>query len=199
LTAEEKQAKLEALRVKLAEKRAGMSEQDKEDRKKNEEIRRKSTKEGQDIKEALQAKEQVKEAEKKRQEKKNDALARKKILDQIEQDKADRRRKAEADKAARAGLAPAPEEVKVVAPAAPKPAAAYTEARLRLQTPNGTITKSFPVESTLFEVAHAVSQENGFTVTSFNTNFPKKTYDNEDFGMTLKEAGLVPSAALILK
>jgi hypothetical protein len=175
-----------------------MSEQDKEDRKKNEEIRRKSTKEGQDIKEALQAKEQVKEAEKKRQEKKNEILARKRTLEKIEQDKADRRRKAEAEKAARAGLAPV-EEVKPVVASAPKPAAAYTEARLRLQTPNGTMTKTFPVESTLFEVAHAVNEENGFTVTSFNTNFPKKTYDNEDFGLTLKEAGLVPSAALIVK
>lgn len=61
LTDEEKKAKLEELRKKLAEKRAGGSEQDKIDKKKNEEIRRKSTKETQDIKEDLKKKEQLKE------------------------------------------------------------------------------------------------------------------------------------------
>lgn len=86
-----------------------------------------------------------------------------------------------------------------VKPAAPKKATEYVETRLRLQTPGGTITKSFPVETTLFEVAHAVAQENGTEVTSFTTNFPKKTFDSTDFGQTLKEAGMVPSAALIVK
>ena len=59
--------------------------------------------------------------------------------------------------------------------------------------------KSFPVTTTLFEVAHAVTDENGMQVASFTVNFPKKIYDSTDFGMTLKEAGLVPSAALIVK
>lgn len=49
------------LRQKLAEKRAGTSEQDKVDKKRNEEIRRKSTKQTQDIKEDLKKKEQLKE------------------------------------------------------------------------------------------------------------------------------------------
>jgi len=83
-------------------------------------------------------------------------------------------------------------------PATSKPASAYTETRLALQTPTGRITKSFPVETTLFEVAHALS-EDGLEVNSFTQNFPKKVYDRTDFGMTLKEAGLFPSAALIVK
>jgi hypothetical protein len=200
LNEEEKKAKLELLRQKLAEKRAGLSDQDKADQKRNEEIRRKSTKEGQDIKDALQQRERIKEAEKKRAEKKADELARKKVLEQIAIDKADRKRKADADKALRAGLAP-PEPVVAtpVKPAAPKPAAAYTETRLRLQTPNGMSTKSFPVETTLFEVAHSIKEDSGFEVSSFSTNFPRKTFDSTDFGMTLKEAGMVPSAALIVK
>jgi hypothetical protein len=168
----------------------------------NEEIRRKSTREGQDIRDALQTKERIKEAEKKRREKREDDLARKKILEQIEHDKAERKRKAELEKAARAGV-PAPEPVepapKPSVPAAPKPAASYSEARLRLQMPSGMITKSFPVESTLFEVAFAVKEEAGFEVSSFTTNYPKKTFETTDFGMTLKEAGMVPSAALIVK
>src|ERR1700753_3617605 len=47
LTAEEKAAKLEDLKTKLAAKRAQQAIQDKEEAKKNEEIRRKSTREGQ--------------------------------------------------------------------------------------------------------------------------------------------------------
>jgi len=200
LTEEEKKAKLEDLRLKLAAKRAGLSDLEKEERKKNEEIRRKATKEGQDAKDALQAKERIKEAEKKRREKKEDELARKKILEQIAIDKAERKRKLEADKAARAGVAPLePEEPAPVKAAAPKPAAAYTETRLRLQTPNGMSTKTFPVETTLFEVAHAIKEDSGFEASSFSTNFPKKIFDSTEFGMTLKEAGMVPSAALIIK
>ena len=57
---------------------------------------------------------------------------------------------------------------------------------------------TMPAETTLFEVAHKVGSETGATVTKFTQNFPKKTWTTEDFGMTLKEAGLVPSAALIV-
>jgi hypothetical protein len=35
-------------------------------------------------------------------------------------------------------------------------------------------------------------------VNTFTQNFPKKKWERTDFGMTLKEAGMVPSAALIV-
>ncbi|KAK8228326.1 ubiquitin-related domain-containing protein [Phyllosticta capitalensis] len=197
LTEEEKKAKLEDLRAKLAAKRAGQAEQDKLDKQKNDEIRRKATKETQDAKEALQAKERIKEAQAKRREKQEEIEARKRVQAQIEEQKAERRRKAEAEKAARLGQAP-PEAAPAAAPAPPKPSAAYTEARLRLQTPNGTVQKTLPVETTLFEVAHQLQEEKGITVTNFTQTFPKKVFDSTDFGMTLKEAGMVPSAALIV-
>ncbi|KAK7555802.1 ubiquitin-related domain-containing protein [Phyllosticta citricarpa] len=197
LTEEEKKAKLENLRAKLAVKRAGQAEQDKLDKAKNDEIRRKATKETQDAKEALQAKERIKEAQAKKREKQEEIEARKRVQARIEEQKAERRRKAEAEKAARLGQAP-PEEPPAAAPAPPKPSAAYTEARLRLQTPSGTVQKTLPVETTLFEVAHQLAQEKGITVTNFTQTFPKKVFDSTDFGMTLKEAGMVPSAALIV-
>ena len=80
-----------------------------------------------------------------------------------------------------------------------KPAAAYTETRLRLQTSGGNVLKSFPVDTTLFEVAAALSQESGVQATSFVQNFPKKVFDEVDFGASLKELGLVPSASLIVR
>lgn len=210
LTEEEKKAKLAEMRAALAEKRARQSEEDKLANKRNDEIKKKHTRETEDAKEELQRKEQIKEAQKKKQEKADDIAAKKRIKDKIEADKAERRRKAEEEKAMRANPeaynpgAPSvmPEGGIAIAAAAAAPlkkASTATEARLRLQTPSGNVMKTFPAETTLFEVAHALTQESGLQATSFTQNFPKKTFDQADFGMTLKEAGLVPSAALIVK
>lgn len=123
----------------------------------------------------------------------------------IEEQKLERKRKADAEKAARLGQAP-PEPAAAAAPVATssgpttsKPSSAYTESRLRLQTPNGTVQKILPAETTLFELAHQLAQDSGITVTSFTQNFPRKVFDETDFGQTLKEAGFVPSAALVVK
>ncbi|KAH9810119.1 Domain present in ubiquitin-regulatory proteins [Teratosphaeria destructans] len=205
LTEEEKKQKLEELRVKLAEKRAKQSQEDKVNEKRNEQIKKKHTKENEDAKEELQRKEQIKEAQKKRQEKLDDAAAKKRIKEKIEADKLARKRKAEEERAMRENPsafnpgAPTAAGGSALAAAQPTKTANHAEARLRLQTPGGNIMKTFPAETTLFEVAHTVSQEGGLQVTSFNLTFPKKTFSSEDFGMTLKEAGLTPSAALIVR
>lgn len=166
------------------------------------EIRRKATKETQDVKEELQKKEQIKEAAAKRREKQDDIDAKARIKAKIAADKEERRLKAEKEKAEREGrslptaVAPAPA---ASAASTSKPASAYKETRLRLQLPTSTIQKSFPIETSLFEVASVISQDSGFEVSSFTQNFPKKTFDALDFGATLKELGLTPSASLIVK
>lgn len=202
LTEEEKKEKLAELRAKAAARKAGQAAEDKVAQKRNEEIRKKHTKEQDDAKEELQRKEQIKEAAKKRQEKLDDIAAKKRIKDKIEADKEARRKKAEEDKAMRAnpaafnpGVAAAPSPLTQ----APKTASTATETRLRLQTEGkGNILKTLPVETTLFEVVHALQQD-GVEVSTFTQNFPKKVFDSSDFGLTLKEAGLVPSAALIVR
>lgn len=202
LTEEEKKAKLEELREKLAAKRAQMSEQEKVDRKRNEEINRKKTKESQDIKEQLKVKEQINDAAKKRQEKLDDIAAKKRIQAKIAADKEERRLRAEKEKAEREGRAAPPATVAATtAASAPtsKPASAYTETRLRLQTANGNILKTYPIETTLFEVAAELNNESGMEVESFTQNFPRKVFDHEFFGETLKDLKLVPSASLIVK
>ncbi|KAI4162549.1 MAG: hypothetical protein LQ342_003780 [Letrouitia transgressa] len=202
LTEEERKARLDQLRQKLAEKRSGQSEQDKLDQKRNEEIRRKSTKETQDIKEELKKKEKLKEAAAKRKEKQEDIEAKARIKAKIAADKEERRLRNEMEKAERKGeIASLPPQA---APSAPdpkvsKPASAYTEARLRLQCSGGNLQKTFSVETTLFEVASVVHEELGIEVTSFTQNFPKKVFDAVDFGGSLKELGLIPSASLIVK
>ncbi|KAF4947895.1 hypothetical protein FGADI_10055 [Fusarium gaditjirri] len=206
LTEDEKKAKLEQLRERLAAKRALQSVKDKEDQKRNEQIRQKSTKESQEAKEELARKQAVKEAAQKRQEKLEDQEAKRRIKAKIEADKAERRRKAEEAKAAREGRAP---QVEAATPggagaaavaAASKPKSNHNEARLRLQTDGGNITKTLPAETTLFELAQQLQSETGNAVSSFTTTFPRKTFEGDvDFSKTLKEAGLVPSSVLIVK
>jgi UBX domain-containing protein 1/4 len=166
-------------------------------------IRQKSTKETQEAKEELQRKQQIKEAAKKRQEKLDDLDAKRRIKAKIEADRAERKRKDEEAKAAREGravAAAAPAAAAPAAPSAPKPAAAHTEARLRLQLPTKTLQKTYPADTTLFEVAQQLEADEGTAVTSFTMNFPRKTFEGGiDFSQTLKEAGLVPSAVLIAK
>ncbi|KAI1140421.1 ubiquitin-related domain-containing protein [Hypoxylon sp. FL0543] len=200
LTEEEKKKRLEELRERIKAKRAGQSAVEKEEQKRNEQIRQKATRESHELKEELQRKEQIKEAAKKRQEKIDDMEAKKRIKAKIEADKEERRRKAEEAKAAREGRS-------IPAPAAPvpaatpsRPAASHNETRLRLQTSNGNVMKTFPADTTLFEVAQLLESENGVIVTKFVQNFPRKIFEgNLDLGKTLKEAGLVPSAALIVQ
>lgn len=156
------------------------------------------------MKEDLQKKEQLKEAAAKKREKQAEIAAKERIKAKIAADKEERRLKAEKEKAEREGRAPPASPITVPlattsGPVASKPASAYTEARLRLQTPSGNIQKSFPVETTLFEVAAALGQENGMEVQSFTQNYPRKVFDQMEFGASLKELGLVPSASLIVK
>lgn len=164
-------------------------------------IRRKNTQENQDIKEALEKKQRQKEEAKKRQEKLDERAHLARVKAQIEADKEERRRKAERERAERAGVAvpQAPAAPPAPAAAAPsKPAAAYTETRLRFQTPKGNIMKTMPVTTTLFEVAEAL-KEDGLEVQSFTQNFPRKVFDAEYFGESLKDLGLVPSASLVVQ
>lgn len=168
-------------------------------------IRMKATKEVQDAKENLAKQEQIKAAAKKRQEKADDIAAKRRIQEKIAADKEARRLKAEALKAEREGKAPPPDPslaaaASAQATASSVPKKAVTDARLRLQTAAGVLTKTYPAETTLAEVAQGLEAENGVAgVESFTMTYPKKTFTSIDFGQSLKEAGLAPSAVLIVK
>ncbi|KAI1331908.1 hypothetical protein F5Y16DRAFT_246910 [Xylariaceae sp. FL0255] len=203
LTPEQVKQKIAELQEKAKAKKATQAQADREAEKRNEQIKRKATKETQDMKEALQVKEQKKEAERKKIEKREDADHKARIKAQIEADRQERKRKAEEEKARREGRSIPGESSNIAAApaaaaAAPRAVANYNEARLRLQTSGGNVIKTFPADTTLFEVAQAVEAEKGIAVTKFVQNFPKVVFEGSiDLGKTLKEAGLVPSASLI--
>ena len=146
----------------------------------------------------------MKEAAAKRKEKQDEIAAKARIKEKIAADKEERRSKAEKYKAEREGRTiPSTSTTAALSttpgPVSSKPTSAYTETRLRLQLPTGDIQKVFSVDSTLFEVASAISQLSGLEVGAFIQNFPKKVFDTVDFGASLRELGLVPSASLIVK
>lgn len=201
LTEEEKSAKLWELREKLAEKKAAQAQKDREEAKKNELIRRKKGQESEKIKEELKKKEQLKEVEKRKREKQEELAAKERVRQQIKETQEARRRQAEKEKAAREGKTVLEPIAAALKPVAPRTTAAHSETRLQLRLPTGQspLIKTFPVETTLFEVAQAVKEERGFDVSSFTMTFPRKVYQQGiDFGMTLKEAGMVPSCALLV-
>ncbi|KAJ5745403.1 hypothetical protein N7520_010585 [Penicillium odoratum] len=204
LTEEQKKQRLDELRERLAEKRLAQTAQDKADQRRNEEIRKKSTKETQDAKEELKRKQALKDAAANKREKAEEIEAKKRIRAKIAADKEERRLKTERERAQRAGVAPPPQPAAAPVPTATgpttsKPASAYTETRLRFQTPGGNIMKTLPVDTTLFEVAAALKTEEGIEVQSFTQNFPRKVFSAEFFGETLKELGLTPSASLVIQ
>ncbi|RAL65309.1 hypothetical protein DID88_000877 [Monilinia fructigena] len=148
LTEEEKKQKLAELLAKSKEKKAKQAIIDKEEAKRNEQIRMKSTKEVSDAKEKLapatskSKKHKPNEPEKAADIQAKKAHSRRKIA----ADKEERRLKAEAAKALREGRAPPVEKSPLRPPPLPQPALpkVHTEARLRLQTATGTLTKSLP-------------------------------------------------------
>jgi len=81
------------------------------------------------------------------------------------------------------------------------PTPTQTRLKLRLLGVDGkTLVKTFPVETKLSEVADMVSQELDVAVASFTQpDTQSKVWREAEFSLTLQQAKLVPSAALIVK
>ncbi|KAJ3249573.1 hypothetical protein HDU78_000100 [Chytriomyces hyalinus] len=202
LTEEEKKAKLEELRQKLALRKEEKRLQEIADSKVKEKVRRTTGKEMTDIKEKMAELEMKKLAEAKKREKEEDRIAKQKIKDQIELDKRDRAARAEKEKLERQGMQAA--AVPVQSPVAAASSAAgpkeYNEARIQLRlAAGGAITHVFKSSDTLSIVYEHVASQTGNAVGSFKLvqTFPRKVLDDQS--KTLQELGLVPSAALIVQ
>ncbi|KAH7890970.1 ubiquitin-related domain-containing protein [Phlebopus sp. FC_14] len=214
LTEEEKKEKLAELRAKMAAKRSVKAQEDAKEAKANEAIRRKQGKDMNKIKEDLKAKEIVKEAEQKRRDKIEDAKAKAAIKAQIEADKKARAEKAAREKALREGkpivdAAPASIASPAAAATSSPPSSSsgvagkdFKDTRLQIRMASGgaPYTTTLPSDATLREVAEFVAAQtlsvNADTV-SFTQQFPRKMFSSSDFGKTLRELGLTPSAVLI--
>ncbi|KAK9478945.1 hypothetical protein V1514DRAFT_351801 [Lipomyces japonicus] len=211
LSAEQKRAKLDELRVKAAERKAIAAKADQLEQRNNEILRRKADKESSALIEKQKKLQLDKEAADRRRQVKEDAAAKQRIKDLIEADRQSRREKAEREKALRAGVS-SPQLSSSSSQSVPSQASRdpstsqppqkreYTESRLQIRIDGKSPTiKTFPVETTLFEVAHAVQAVSGISPSHavFVTTFPTKRYSSEDLGLSLKESGLINTAVML--
>ncbi|OXH06697.1 DNA-binding protein [Cryptococcus neoformans A1-35-8] len=216
LTEEEKKAKLQELREKLAIKRATQSKEDEKANRANEAIRRKA---GQDTEETrfvtslfpipdlpAYCHSSIQPTFWVSAEKLEDQKARAAIKAQIEADKRERAEKAAREKALREGKAiptsssPVPTIVPKANTGMKSSENPETRLQVRLATGGTPMTKTFPSDNTLIDVAEWVASEKleyNVDTIGFSMTFPRKTFSREDMKKSLKENGLTPSAVLI--
>ncbi|GAA5978622.1 hypothetical protein JCM11641_002792 [Rhodosporidiobolus odoratus] len=209
LTQEEKDEKLRELRAKMDEKRRIQAKSDAADARRNEEIRRKSGKDEAQRREELKVNEVKKEAERRKREKAEDVAAKAKIKAQIEEDKKARAAKSAREKALREGRNPDEDSntsLSVPSATAPQPSSTtggekktYDSARLQIRLPSGPpLVHSLPAGSKVREIVEFVKEKTGLGEVKLTMSFPRKTFTEADLDQDLKQAGLVPSAALIV-
>lgn len=127
--------------------------------------------------------------------------ARERVRAQIESDKAARRAKAEGLQITSPPVAP----VVVQSPTSSvaSPPKDYKQTKIQIRLPNGTtLTETFDKNEQLAAVRLFVQlkqgDEAGTTTFGLMTNFPRKVFGSDDYGMTLEMLGLVPSATLMV-
>eukprot|EP00039_Didymoeca_costata_P007503 m.100626 g.100626 ORF g.100626 m.100626 type:complete len:319 (-) comp13715_c0_seq1:1720-2676(-) len=205
LTAEEKAAQLEKLKEIRERKKKQKLEDEKREALEKEKIRRSQGKDLGKLKLEHQQREMEKAALERKREKEEARVAQARIKAEIEKDKAERRAKAEAAKRARenpgaAQVVTTPKEPeKAKAAATPKE---YTTCRVQIRMQGAPpATSTFQATDTLeavFELARTKIQ--GVPPHfSLVMSRPHREYTIADAYMSVKEAGLMPSAALMLK
>nr|KIR88093.1 hypothetical protein I308_01145 [Cryptococcus tetragattii IND107] len=171
-------------------------------------IRRKAGQDTTKIREDLKLKEALQDAEQKKREKLEDRKARAAIKAQIEADKRERAEKAAREKALREGKAiptsssPVPTIVPKADTGMKSSENPETRLQIRLATGGAPMTKTFPSDNTLIDVAEWVASEKieyNVDTIGFSLTFPRKTFSREDMKKSLKENGLTPSAVLIAR
>ncbi|KAK9448388.1 uncharacterized protein V1518DRAFT_438408 [Limtongia smithiae] len=203
LTPEQKAAKLADLRARADARKAAAAKVDAVEQRNNEILRRKADKDSAAMIERQKKLQITKEAEERRRQAKEDALAKQRIKDLIAADKKARQEKLERERAARAGeVVAAASSSSSPSPAAtpPRQKKEYTDSRLQIRVDGQPpIVRTFPLDTTLFEVAHAVQDASGVPAPDaiFVTTFPTKRFGTEDLGLSLSEANLVNTAVML--
>ncbi|KAJ1662054.1 hypothetical protein IW140_006220 [Coemansia sp. RSA 1813] len=209
LSEEEKAQKLQELQERIKQKRQQREAAEKEEQRKNEMIRRKAGQDQSEQQEKMKEEQILRDIEKRKREKEDDKIAARKIKEQIEQDKRDRAARFAREKAERDGTAVPQEPKPAVVKTAQLQNASSNSSQARLQirpmltgddAPTQPVTHVFDADQTLKDVFDFVKKEipNIGHHFKLSTTFPPKEFSDHHESKTLKELGLVPSAALIL-
>ena len=191
LTQEQREQQLAKLEEIRNAKRLQREEEEKT-RVKTDELRRRET--GKQVAQAKYEREKQEAmsiANEKRKEKREQAEAKKRIKEEIAKDRADHKAAVTAKKAASSDP-PA-------GAVAPKEKKEYTECKLNIRLPDGkSVPTTFKPDQLLHDVRLFLVAETGMLEFELGTTFPRKVYALEDYKKTLRDLGLVPSAALIV-
>lgn len=197
LTEEEKQEQARKLEEKIRQRRLEREEKEKKEAIEREKERRKFGQEVATTRQKIEEQEMLKLAEEKRKEKMEAMLAKKKVLEDIERDKLERR-----EKFNMGGGAPPAAVAKPPTPVAPvEPKKEYDQCKLQIRLTNGqTLTQTFGAHEELAAVRLYVemNRTDGDLPFTLMTSFPRKVFSDEDYGKPLNALGLVPSAVIIL-
>jgi len=199
LTEDEKKQQQEMLQQRLKERREQRLETEKKEALEREKMRRKTGKELTSVKQKREIQEAKQIADERKRERMEEKLARQRVKDQIARDKAER-----AEKFGKGGGASTDTQPSAAAAAPIQPVVEkkqHTTCKLQFRLTNGsTITGTFQATDTLETVRSYVhdNRTDGSAPFNFMTTFPRKTYTDADLGTSLQDAGLVPSAVLIL-
>ena len=185
---EQQLAKLEGIRQAKRLQR----EEEEKDRAKDEELKRREM--GKQVTMAKHDREKQEAmliADERRRERMAQAQAKKRIKEEIAKDRADHKAADTAKKAAVSEPAAGAE--------APREKREYTECKLNIRLPDGkSLPASFKPEQLLNDVRLFVVTETSMLDFELGTAFPRKVFAHEDYRKSLRELGLVPSAALIV-
>jgi len=197
LTAEEKEEQKQRLQQKLVEKRKDRELADKEQDKVREKTRRRTGQEVRQARDDHALNEMKRMAEERRKEKADEARLKQKLKDDIARDRAAFKElhSKSAANVVKAAPLPAPVEQPVVKKV-------YDSCRIQFRLFDGSTKNSnFKADDCLEVIYNHIMVDLGVNNTSFELcmTFPRKTFGEQDKSKTLKELGLVPSAALALK
>ncbi|KAI6648501.1 hypothetical protein LOD99_8133 [Oopsacas minuta] len=191
LTQEEREQQLAKLEEIRKAKRIQREEEEKARHRDDELRRREMGKQVAMAKHEREKQEAMLIATERRREKKEQAEAKKRIKEEIAKDRADQKAASTARKITAVE--------KPVEAEAPREKKEYTECKLNLRLLDGkSMPTSFKPDQLLHDVRLFLVAETGLLEFELGTTFPRKVYALEDYKKTLKELGLVPSAALIV-
>ncbi|KAM4670060.1 UBX domain-containing protein 4 isoform 2-T2 [Amazona ochrocephala] len=196
--------KVERITKKLEERREEKRKEEEQKEIKKEIERRKTGKEMLEYKRRQEEELTKRMLEERNREKAEDKAARERIRQQIAMDRAERaarfaKSKEEAEAAKAAALQASRAEIEARKEASQKERSAI--ARIQFRLPDGSsFTNQFPSEARLEEARQFAAQTVGNAYGSFSlaTMFPRREFTKEDYGKTLLELELAPSASVVL-
>merc|ERR1719347_2452974 len=187
----------------MVEQRRQEKAQAEEEKEKSKEMeRRELGKAMLEMKRSKEEKELRDAAMQRRKDKEEDKKALERVRAEMEQDKLDKKRKYEAEKAAEseARAEREKEALRVAAEEAQQLAAdRASTARIQLRLPDGSSrTHHFPAEAPLSDLFAFVRSDTAYTSFSLSTTFPRRNLDTEDQTSSLKDLQMAPSCTVMV-